>query len=139
MATIFTQILEQKVPGHFIWKDEHCFAILTTSPINAGHTMVIPREEVDYWIDLEPALLAHLNLVAQKVAQGIQQAFKPAKVGVMIAGLEVRHVHIHLIPIWDVKDLNFDRHKDATQEELKDSAKRLREALRRFGYSEAAE
>lgn len=131
MSSVFTQILAGEIPGRFVWKDEHCFAILTNRPIRAGHALVIPRQEVDHWLDLDPALSAHLFGVAQTVGKAIQHAFQPQKVGLVIAGLEVRHVHLHLIPIDQISDLDFARQDlHALPETLDVAAQKLREALK---------
>src|SRR5690606_30665457 len=100
----------------------------------------VPREEVDSWIDASPELLAHLMQVAQKIAKGIDAAWHPTKVGLMIAGLEVRHLHVHLTPIWELTDLDFARQdKHAKPEELDAAAERLRAALREQGHAEVDE
>ncbi len=138
MPTLFTRIIQGELPGRFVWKDEHAVAFLTLRPIRAGHTLVVPRREVDYWIDLEPKLAAHLMSVAQKVSRGIQTAFKPRKVGVMIAGLEVPHTHLHLVPIHELGDLNFAKEQSVEPAELDRAADQLRAALRALKFSEVA-
>ena len=133
MASIFTQILNGDVPGRIVYSDDQSFALLTTAPIRAGHTLIIPKQEIDHWIDMPPGLSAHLFLVAQKVAQAIQTSFKPEKVGLIIAGLEVRHVHFHLIPIHTLQDLEFSRqNKDVLPGELDKAAEILKNALTVF-------
>jgi histidine triad (HIT) family protein len=140
MSSIFTRIINGELPGRFVWKDEQVVAFLTTAPITAGHTLVVPRQEVDHWIDMPQDLAARVMHVSQAVGQGIQKAFSPVKVGVMVAGLEVRHVHYHLLPINDIPDLDFSRqNKNATAEELDDAAQRLRQALRDLGYQQETE
>jgi histidine triad (HIT) family protein len=130
MPSVFTQILAGELPGRIVWKDELCFAILTNRPIRPGHALVIPRQEVDHWIDLEPALATHLFQVAQTVGRAMQHAFQPQKVGLTIAGLEVRHVHLHLIPIDQIADLDFARQDPHAQADaLDEAAQRLRAAL----------
>lgn len=118
------------LPGHFVWQDERAVALLSINPLKPGHTLVIPREEVDHWIDLDPDLLRHLTDVAQKVSQAIQDAFEPQKVGLMIAGLEVRHVHLHLVPIDGLRDLDFaNQAPSVAREELEANANRIKSAL----------
>src|SRR5688572_24305455 len=114
MASLFTKIIAREIPGRFVYEDDQAVAILTIKPIRAGHTLVIPRQEVDHWIDLPDDLLTHLNLVNRRLGRALQAAFRPVKVGLMVAGLEVRHVHYHLIPIQEIADLDFARQKDAT-------------------------
>jgi histidine triad (HIT) family protein len=130
MPSIFTRIIAGELPAHFVWKDERCVAFLSIQPIRPGHLLVVPREEVDHWIDLEPALLAHVTGVARTLARALQTAFAPEKVGLMIAGLEVRHVHLHLLPIDKLGDLNFanaDPHP--SPQALQAAADRVRAAL----------
>lgn len=139
MASLFTRIIEGELPGRFVWKDEKAVAFLTIAPIRKGHTLVVPREEIDHWLDLPPELNRHLVDVAQSVGKGIQRAFEPEKVGMMIAGLEVPHVHLHLSPIWDLQDLNFaNQQKDPDPAELDDAAEKIRAALRALGYAQVA-
>jgi histidine triad (HIT) family protein len=107
MATIFTRIIEGELPGRFVWRDERCVAFLSINPLRDGHTLVVPIEEVDHWIDLDDDLAAHLLVVAKRIARAQQAVFQPVKVGLMIAGLEVPHVHLHVVPINGVHDLDF--------------------------------
>ncbi len=138
MTSIFSKIIAGEAPARFVWKDRRCVSFLTTAPLRPGHVLVVPREEVDSWIDASPELLAHLMQVAQKIAKGIDAAWHPTKVGLMIAGLEVRHLHVHLTPIWELTDLDFARQdKHAKPEELDAAAERLRAALREQGHGEA--
>lgn len=107
MATIFTRIIEGELPGHFVWRDERCVAFLSINPLKTGHTLVVPIEEVDHWLDLDDDLMEHLMVVAKRIALAQRSLYRPVKVAMMIAGLEVPHVHIHLVPIDDVHDLDF--------------------------------
>lgn len=136
MATLFSKIIAGELPGRFVWKDDRAVAFLTIAPLKPGHTLVVPREEVDHWIDAAPDLLAHLMNVAQSVGKGIQKAFEPEKVGMAVIGLEVPHLHIHLSPIWSIGDLDFakqDRSPDP--KDLDAAATELREALRELGFA----
>jgi diadenosine tetraphosphate (Ap4A) HIT family hydrolase len=136
--TLFTRIINGEIPGRFVWKDEHCVAFLTIAPIRPGHTLVVPREEIDSWLDATPALTAHLFQTAQHVARGIQAAFPCTKVGMMIAGLEVPHMHIHLTPIDAIRDMDFALQDNKAQAaDLDAAAEKLRSALRALGYAEA--
>lgn len=140
MASVFTQILNGQIPGRIVWKDDFCFAIMTHRPIRPGHVLVIPRQEIDHWLDLDPALTAKLFEVARSVGRGIQSAFTPTKVGMMIAGLEVPHTHLHLIPIDSLTDLDFSRQDpNASADDLDRAASHLRASLRTLGYSEVSE
>lgn len=137
MASLFTKIINGSVPGKFVYKDDHVVAFMTISPINTGHTLVVPRHEIDHWIDMPDDLAARVMTVSKIVGRGIQKAFNPIKVGVMVAGLEVPHVHYHLIPIREISDLNFALQKgDTSTAELEEAAEKIRSALRSLGYEE---
>ena len=110
------------MPARFVWQDEQCVAFLANRPLKPGHTLVVPRLEIDHWLDLDPALLAHLTRVAQVVGQALQQGFQPAKVGLMLAGMEVPHVHIHLVPITSERDLDFANQDTHPSDEALDAA-----------------
>ena len=107
MATVFTRIIKGELPARFVWQDAQCVAFLSARPLRPGHTLVVPREEVDHWLDLKPDLLRHLTGVSQSLGKAIQHGFRPTKVGMMLAGLEVPHVHFHLVPIRDLRDMDF--------------------------------
>ena len=135
MPTLFTRIIDGEIPGRFVWKDEHCVAFLTIAPIRPGHTLVVPREEIDHWVDAPEALAAHLFTTAQKVASGIQSAFPCTKIGLMAAGLEVPHLHLHLTPIDEIRDMDFARQDSkADPAALDEAAARIRAALRAAGH-----
>ncbi len=132
MPSVFTRIIAGELPAHFVWKDERCVAFLSINPLKPGHTLVVPREEIDHWLDLPADLLAHLMSVAQEIGQAIQSGFRPVKVGVMLAGLEVPHVHVHLVPIRGLRDLDFaNAERNPRPEDLQHAAETLRSALRR--------
>ena len=128
MPTIFTKILSGEIPCHKILEDEKYFAFLDIHPINPGHTLVIPKQEVDYIFDIDDQLLSGLVVFAKKVAKKIKKAVPCTKVGMMVAGLEVPHTHIHLIPIFKVTDLNFANAKPTANEELAKVAEKIRKA-----------
>jgi histidine triad (HIT) family protein len=107
MASIFTRIIEGEIPGTFVWRDDSCVAFLSINPLQPGHTLVVPREEIDHWIDCPPGLRDHLVEVSQTISKAIAVAFPAERVGLMIAGLEVPHLHIHLVPINTARDLDF--------------------------------
>lgn len=130
MPTIFTRIIDGELPGRFVHRDDTCVAFLSIAPIRTGHTLVVPIEEVDHWVDLEPATAAHLMQVAQRIGRAQMAAFRPTRVGMIIAGMEVPHTHLHVIPIDSEADLRFDRADPSTPgEALDDAAERLRAAL----------
>jgi histidine triad (HIT) family protein len=140
MATIFTRIIDGELPGTFVWRDDVCVAFLSINPIREGHTLVVPRAEVDHWTDLDPEVNAHLMRVSQQVAQAQQRVFSPARVGLMIAGLEVPHVHLHVIPIDGMGDLDFGNADTSPDPAALDAAAaRLRDALRDAGATGVSE
>ena len=130
MPTLFTKILAGEIPAHKILENEKYLAFLDIRPVNPGHTLVIPKQEIDYIFDIEDELLKGLIVFAKKVAKGIKKAFPCKKVGIMVAGIEVPHAHIHLIPINGVGDLSFARAKAATPEELAQAAQKIRATLK---------
>jgi len=139
VATLFTRIINGEIPGHFVWRDDRCVAFLSIHPLRPGHTLVVSRAEVDHWLDLAPDLAAHLMTVAQSIGRALQQAFKPVKVGLMIAGLEVPHVHLHVVPIGGLHDLDFSRQDlNAKPADLERAAEAIRGTLRTLGFSHVA-
>ncbi len=139
MATLFTKILAGEIPGRFVWKDEKCFSILTINPIQPGHCLVIPRQEIDHWLDVPADLSRHLFEVAQTIGKAQMAAFRPEKVGLTILGLEVRHVHLHLIPIREPKHMDFaNADKSPSPASLDDAATKLRAALKAQGAHHVA-
>lgn len=130
MATIFTRIIDGELPGHFVWRDDTCVAFLSIEPLRRGHVLVVPREEVDHWLDVDDATWQHVSTVSRTIGRALQRAFEPEKVGLMIAGLEVAHCHVHVAPIDSVHDLDFANASSAEDEELAAVAEQIREALR---------
>jgi len=131
MPTIFTRIIEGDIPGTFVWRDDRCVAFMSINPIAYGHTLVVPIAEVDHWLDLDPDLTAHLFDVSRRIAVAQQQAFSPARVGLIIAGYEVPHTHIHVIPTNDMEDLSFaNAAASVERDEIEQAAARIKEALR---------
>lgn len=139
MATVFTRIIEGELPARFVWNDERCVAFLSVNPIRAGHTLVVPREETDHWLDLDETLTAHLMSVSRKIGRALERAYGPEKVGLMLAGLEVPHVHIHLLPIDGLEDLSFENaQSDPDPAQLDEAAEKIRSELEELGFREAA-
>ena len=140
MASIFTRIINGELPGRFVWRDDRAVAFLTIQPLKPGHALVVPIEEVEHWLDLDPDLARHLLDVSQLVGKAIDRAFKPAKVGLIIAGLEVNHVHLHVTPIHALQDLNFanaDPNPDPAKMDA--AAEKIRGALRELGCTEVVD
>ncbi len=129
MASIFTRIIQGELPGRFVWRDERCVAFLTINPIRAGHTLVVPVAEVDRWTDLDEEVAAHLMVVAQRIARAQDEVFSPDRIGLMIAGFEVPHTHLHVLPIDDMGDLDLGNAADPGAEALDAVAESLRKAL----------
>ena len=140
MASIFTRIIDGELPARFLWKDERCVAFLSISPLKPGHALVVPRVEVDHWLDLDPSVMGHLIHVSQIIGQAQQSALRPEKIALLIAGLEVRHVHLHLVPVVDLHDLDFERQdRNPDPEMLDKAAAEIRAALRERGRREVPE
>jgi histidine triad (HIT) family protein len=130
MASIFTKIIQRDIPGHIVAEDDFCLAFLDIEPLVEGHVLVVPKKEVDYIFDLDDELLAKLNVFAKKVAKGIDKAISCQRVGVTVIGLEVPHAHIHLIPMNNMRDMNFNGPKMSfTQDELATTAEKVRTAI----------
>lgn len=138
MATIFTRIIDGDIPGTFVWRDERCVAFLSINPMAHGHTLVVPIEEVDHWVDADPDLTAHLFEVTRIIGQAQRAAFAPERVGVIVAGYEVPHTHIHVIPTNDMGQLSFaNAAASVDRDELESAAAAIREALRALGHEAA--
>lgn len=129
MATLFTRIIQGEIPSVKILEDERYFAFLDIRPINPGHALVVPRLEVDALWDAPSELLAGMLPFAQKVAKAIQAATACRRVGMLVAGFEVPHAHIHLVPIEGEGELTFSRARPAQPEELRAMGQRIREQL----------
>lgn len=126
MASIFTKIINGEIPCHKVAEDEHFLAFLDINPLAKGHTLVIPKKEVDYIFDLNDETLSSMILFAKKVAKAIDKSFKCNRVGIAVIGLEVPHAHIHLAPINGIHDLDFSNPKlKLSQEEFIDIARKI--------------
>ncbi|WP_276892717.1 HIT family protein [Hallella bergensis] len=129
MATIFTKIANGDIPSYKCAEDENFYAFLDINPVVKGHTLVIPRKEIDYIFDMEDDDLAAFELFAKKVAKAIRTAFPCKKVAQVVLGLEVNHAHIHLMPINTEGDVDFKKHVKLTEEEMKETAEKIFEAF----------
>lgn len=107
MTTVFTRIINGEIPGTFVHRDEMCVAFMTINPIADGHLLVVPVEEVDHWIDLDDEVSNHLFAVSKRISRALSTVFECERIGVIIAGYEVDHCHIHLIPTRSMADLDF--------------------------------
>ncbi|WP_434613247.1 HIT family protein [Arthrobacter sp. A5] len=137
MATLFSRIIAGEIPGRFVWKDDDLVAFLTIGPLTDGHTLVVPREEIDRWTDAPAPLLARLTAVAQTIGQAQVQAFGADRAGLVIAGFEVEHLHVHIFPAYSMADFDFSRVDNAPDPAVMDvNAQKLRAALRNAGHGE---
>jgi len=126
MASIFTKIINREIPGHIVAENEHALAFLDINPLAPGHTLVVPKKEIDKLFDLELEEYLALQKFAYEVAQAVEQAIPCLRVGVAVIGLEVPHAHIHLIPLQTMDDINFSRPKlNPSQEELAAVAEKI--------------
>lgn len=130
MASIFTKIINREIPAEIIAEDDNYIAFLDIMPLVRGHVLVVPKAEVNYIFDLEDDVLAGLHVFAKKVAKAIDKTIKCTRVGVAVIGLEVPHVHVHLVPLRTMDDINFTRPKlKLSQEELAEIGETIRKGL----------
>lgn len=135
MTTLFTKIIDGEIPGRFVWADDVAVAFTTIAPITDGHTLVVPRDEVVELTQASDDLLAHLTRVAKVVGQAQQVAWSSPRVALLVAGFEVPHLHLHVLPAWDESSLTFaDARHDVPAEDLDAAAERVRSALRDAGH-----
>jgi len=140
MATLFTRIIEGEIPATFVWRDDLSVAFMSINPLRPGHTLVVPRKEVDHWIDCEPHLREHLLDVAREIGEAQQKVFRPERIGLVIAGLEVPHLHLHVVPIDHASDLDFSKAASTVEREaLEESASSIRYILRSMGSTGVVE
>ncbi|WP_347107833.1 HIT family protein [Paenarthrobacter sp. S56] len=138
MSTLFTKIINGEIPGRFVWKDPDVVAFLTIAPITSGHTLVVPREEVDSWTHASPELLGKVMDVAHKIGKVQEELFQAKRVGVLMEGFEVDHLHVHVWPAYSMADFevhNVDHNPDPAI--LDATAVKLRAALRSAGHGGA--
>lgn len=135
MATLYTKIIDGDIPGRFVWSDERCVAFLTIEPITPGHTLVVPRAEIEQWTAADDATLAHLMSVARRIGEAQQAEWEVPRVGVLVEGFLIPHLHIHVWPAASPDD--FDVHavdRDPGDAALDDAAERIRTRLRAAGH-----
>ncbi len=130
MASVFTKIIKREIPAHIVAENDTALAFLDIRPLTKGHTLVIPKKEVDYLFDLDDTTYSELNLFAKQLALGLQKVIPCERIATAVIGLEVPHAHIHLIPINKMSDANFSNPKlDLSDGEMKQIADRIRAAL----------
>jgi histidine triad (HIT) family protein len=135
MPSIFSRIITGEIPGRLVWDDDICVAMIDIRPLHVGHSLVIPKAEVDHWIDLEAGTAAHLMAVAREIGRAQAAAFPCQRIGMVIAGFEVPHAHLHVVPTDSMADLDF-RNADPSvpAAELDQAAAALRQALNDLGH-----
>lgn len=132
MTTLFTRIINGEIPGTFVHRDDVCVAFMTINPITDGHLLVVPIAEVDHWIDLDDAVSEHLFAVSKRISRALAAVFDCERIGMIIAGYEVDHCHIHLIPTRSMADLDFrNAATSVPRSTLEASASLISEALGR--------
>jgi diadenosine tetraphosphate (Ap4A) HIT family hydrolase len=130
MATVFTRIIAGELPGTFVWRDERCVVFMSINPIATGHALVVPIDEVDHWVEAPADLVAHLFEVTRVIGLAQRDAFECERVGVIIAGYEVPHTHIHVIPTNSMADVSFANAAPSVDpDELENAAAAIRAAL----------
>jgi histidine triad (HIT) family protein len=130
MSSLFTKIIEGKIPCYKIAEDDYFFAFLDINPVAKGHVLVVPKQEVDVFFDLEETTLAGILPFCKKISKAIQVVVPCNRIGLSVVGLEVPHAHIHLIPISTVADMSFSKKKqEMSNEEFEDLALKIREQI----------
>jgi diadenosine tetraphosphate (Ap4A) HIT family hydrolase len=136
MTTLFTQIIDGRIPGRFVWADDIAVAFLTIEPITEGHTLVVPRAEIDQLTDAPDDVLAHLVIVTKAIGAAQMAEWSAPRAAVLVAGFEIPHLHLHVLPAWDEASLTFaNARRDVPAAALDAAAERLREALRAAGHA----
>ena len=131
MASIFTKIINREIPGHIVAEDDQFIAFLDINPLVMGHTLVVPKQEVDYIFDLDDEVFTGLNLFCKKVGKAIEKVVPCERIGIAVIGLEVPHTHVHLIPLRTMDDINFSRPKmNPGQDELQKMSSLISEAFK---------
>ncbi len=137
MASVFSAIINGQLPGRFVWEDDEFVAFLTIAPVTQGHTLVVPRAEVDQWQDIDPATFARLTEVAQKIGRAVRLAWSAPRAGLLIAGLEVPHLHVHVFPAFEMGDFDISgADTEPSKESLDEAQSKIKHALRDLGYGE---
>lgn len=136
MPTLFTRIIDGELPARFVWQDDHTVAFLDLRPFGPGHTLVVPRREIEQWTDAEPELMGTVFQVAHTIGQAQQKAFAAPRVGLLVAGFDVPHLHVHVFPAESMRTFaELPAGGQATAGELDEAAVRLRAALRDLGHA----
>jgi diadenosine tetraphosphate (Ap4A) HIT family hydrolase len=130
MASVFTKIINGELPGRFVYEDDEIVAFLTIAPITVGHTLVVPRAEIDNWQDVDPAVFGRVMEVSQLIGKAVVKAFPAERAGVIIAGLEVPHLHVHVFPTNNLADFGFaNADQNPSPQSLDDAQAKIKAAL----------
>lgn len=130
MASVFTMIINRDIPGRFVYEDDDVVAFLTIEPMTQGHTLVVPRAEIDNWQDIDPAVFANVMAVSQRIGKAVCKAFDTERAGVIIAGLEVPHLHVHVFPARNLSDFGFAHvDRNPSPESLDEAQAKIKAAL----------
>lgn len=130
MASVFTQIINGDLPGRFVYEDDEIVAFLTIQPMTQGHTLVVPRAEIDQWQDVEPPVFGRVMQVSQLIGKAACKAFGAERAGMIIAGLEVPHLHVHVFPAYNLTDFGFANvDRNPSPESLDEAQSRIKAAL----------
>jgi diadenosine tetraphosphate (Ap4A) HIT family hydrolase len=130
MATVFTKIINGELPGRFVYEDDEIVAFLTIQPMTHGHTLVVPRAEIDQWQDVDPKVFGRIMEVAQLIGKAVCLAFDAGRAGVIIAGLEVPHLHVHVFPAYNLTDFGFANvDRNPSPESLDEAQAKIKSAL----------
>src|SRR3954467_10073528 len=139
MPTLFTRIIDGEIPGTFVWRDDLCVAFMSINPLARGHVLVVPIEEVDRWVEASEELVAHLFHVTHMIGKAQQAAFSPDRIGVIVAGYEVPHFHVHAIPTESMSQLSFaNAAASVDRDDLESAAEAIRQQLRSMGRTEVS-
>ncbi|MGQ4616827.1 HIT domain-containing protein [Nocardia sp. R7R-8] len=135
MASVFSAIIAGQLPGRFVWEDDEFVGFLTIAPVTPGHTLVVPRKEIDHWQDIDTDTFARLTAVAQKIGQAVRAAWDAPRAGLLIAGLEVPHLHVHVFPAFTLGDFDISgADPNPSPESLDEAQTKIKQALRDLGY-----
>ncbi|MGB3771340.1 MAG: HIT family protein [Rhodococcus sp. (in: high G+C Gram-positive bacteria)] len=137
MASVFSAIIAGDIPGRFVWEDDDVVGFLTIAPVTQGHTLIVPRAEIDQWQDVDPTTFGLLTSVAQTVGKAVRTAFDAPRSGLLIAGLEVPHLHLHVFPAYDMSDFDISgADTSPTAESLDEAQEKIKAALTSYGYGQ---
>ncbi len=139
MPTVFSMIIAGDIPGRFVWKDDTVVAFTDINPVRPGHTLVVPRREIDQWTDLPADVAGHAMEVAHAVGNAVKAVYSPTRIGLLVAGFDVPHTHLHVLAIDDMGDFKLGSGSDPGPVALDNSAENIRAALRELGHAAAVD